>query len=264
MNVLKRTPFKTLAILGVAAVLAVSCSTDNEEADFTITAQDVKQVFETDNYTDVADNAITEAFMNRSASGKSAETIGKDNDCYTATYNNTGYTITFNNCMLNTTENVNGMVTVAYSGSAESGVFTATFIDFYVDTTKLNGTRTYTMTSSSTENSVSFSVISDMTVTLANNNEIKEEGTKTIAFSIVDNALYLSISGNWSIMVNSDTYVVSVTTPLQSVLGCEYVSQGTMNLSKNGLQVSVDFGDGTCDDNATVTYPNGTVKNITL
>ena len=37
-----------------------------------------------------------------------------------------------------------------------------------------------------------------------------------------------------------------------------------MSLNKNGLNVTVDFGDGTCDDLATLTYPDGTMEEISL
>ena len=37
-----------------------------------------------------------------------------------------------------------------------------------------------------------------------------------------------------------------------------------MELSKNGLEVNVDFGDGTCDDIALLVYPDGTTEEISL
>lgn len=37
-----------------------------------------------------------------------------------------------------------------------------------------------------------------------------------------------------------------------------------MTVAKNGLSISVDFGDDTCDDIATVIYPNGKVEEISL
>jgi hypothetical protein len=37
-----------------------------------------------------------------------------------------------------------------------------------------------------------------------------------------------------------------------------------MTIDKNGLTIGVNFGDGTCDDIALVTYPNGVEEEITL
>jgi hypothetical protein len=45
---------------------------------------------------------------------------------------------------------------------------------------------------------------------------------------------------------------------------CSYLNIGSMTVAKNGLSISVDFGDDTCDDIATVIYPNGKVEEISL
>jgi hypothetical protein len=37
-----------------------------------------------------------------------------------------------------------------------------------------------------------------------------------------------------------------------------------MVVNKNGLEVTVDFGDGTCDALVTISYPNGATEEVTL
>ena len=107
---------------------------------------------------------------------------------------------------------------------------------------------------------------SDMSVTLPDATVVSETGTKTIGIvfdELLENAS-LTIDGEWVVTVDGDTYSVNVTDLLETNIGCEYIAKGVMLLAKNGLQVSVDFGDGTCDDTAVLGYPDGTEEEFTL
>ena len=46
--------------------------------------------------------------------------------------------------------------------------------------------------------------------------------------------------------------------------GCGYIIDGKIEISGPNGEGSIDFGDGTCDDQAIVTRPNGDVETITL
>jgi hypothetical protein len=60
------------------------------------------------------------------------------------------------------------------------------------------------------------------------------------------------------------TYTCTITNPLSRKLNCEWIESGTMNIQEQGLPLIVlDFGTGTCDNQATATV-NGTVYPITL
>ncbi|SDE75067.1 hypothetical protein [Cellulophaga baltica] len=65
-------------------------------------------------------------------------------------------------------------------------------------------------------------------------------------------------------MENGDTYRVTVTENLTKLLDCEYFSDGQFTLSKNGIEVIIDLGDGTCDNKANIIYPNGVTEEVTL
>jgi hypothetical protein len=256
-------------VLGLGYLLAFSlmvlgfssCSTDGElDPEQQLSQAELKTILESDDISGAADTVLADLFINDGASGKSAP------DCHVAEYTDTGYVVTFNNCVLNGTDNANGSLTVVYGTEQETASFTATFDGFYVGEVELNGSRNYTFNGNVEQNSYSFSVSSQMTATMADGTEIAENGTKIfgITFGETFESTIFTIEGNWTLVVDGNTYAVEVNDALQGNLVCAHLVSGTMDISKNGLEVTVDFGDGSCDDIATIIYPNGATEDVSL
>ena len=63
---------------------------------------------------------------------------------------------------------------------------------------------------------------------------------------------------------NSNTFTVTITTPLRIALDCKWIESGTVEIAPDGLAIrTVDFGNGTCDNQASVTI-NGVTYNFTM
>ncbi len=266
MNKLISANAKTLFLSGLL-LTAFSCSKDLEDAqvdlDQKVSKTEVMTILETDEYSSAADGVITDIFQ-YSDSAKS----GKNEDCYATEYSDTGFTVNFDNC--NVEENgemLNGMLTVTYKAGDESTAFLATYTDLSVGAIVINGTRSFTINGDGENENVSFTIVSDMSIKLADGSVIEEVGTKTftIIFDFEDFAnSALTVAGNWIVNADGNTYTVNVSSDLVANFGCEQVGQGVMALAKNGLEVVIDFGDGTCDDLASMTYPDGTLEEISL
>jgi len=221
----------------------------------------VKTVLEIDEVSSAADDIVRDLF-NQGESGKTA----KDGTCYQAEYSETGYSVTFENCSVEEKgEILNGSLSVVYGKEGDSFAYAVTFDDLMVGEFGIDGTRSFAF-STEQENSIVFDVTSDMTITMADGEEISEKGSKT--FAIVWGEEFgdgkLTLDGEWIVKADGHTYSVSVPELLEADFGCEYVGKGLMMLNKNGLEVSVDFGDGSCDDIAELGYPDGTKENISL
>jgi hypothetical protein len=254
---------RNLSVLTIGLLGTYSCSDDAETTnEVELTQTEVKAILETDDVSGVVDTALSELYMSNGTTGKTMVA----NDCYSAEYTDTGYVAVFNNCVLNGSDNVNGTVTVTYNLESETASYTASYVDFYVGEIKINGTRTYVLSGTTNENSISFSVTSDMELVLEDGSEIAENGTKTLGITFGDSldTSYITIDGSWNLLLEGNTYSVTVNSTLQGDFACSYLNTGNMNVNKNGLSVDVDFGDGTCDDVATLTYPNGVEEEITL
>ena len=237
---------KCLATLATVALISYSCSedSDNVNNEVELSSTELKSILETDDAASVVDQVLADLYVNDSNSAKSA------NECYAAEYSDTGFTVVFENCVLNGSDNVNGTLTVTYALAEESATFTATYDAFYVGEIELNGTRTYSVDGNETEGSFSFSVTSDMEVTMPNGETISENGTKTFGFTFGESleTSTFTIAGNWTVFLDGNTYSVEVTSTLEGNFSCGYLTSGNMDVNKNGLEVSVDFGDGNCDD----------------
>jgi hypothetical protein len=252
--------FKKPFILISVAIFSYSCSDDdtvNEEV--SLTKSDLQAVLEIDEITNGVDLALFNLNANAESTGKSYSF-----DCYTAVYSDTGYVATFNNCVLNGTENINGTLTVTYNLEDQSGSFTASYDDFYIGDIKINGSRSFKFTSNTDSSALTFEVTSDMIVEMVDGSIISDNGVRATTLIFGEVTTTFSITGNWTVLYEGNTYNVSVNNALTSAITCSYVSGGDMDLTKNGLTVNVDFGDSTCDDLAILTYPNGVVEEITL
>ena len=262
----KLNPFKlsVFALIAIFGLVLNSCSTEsNNSEDIEISEFEVKKVLAIDDYSGIADNAIAEAFIGKASTDKKIQTQ-RDTECYSTTYSELGYTMTFDNCTLNDANKVNGTLNVTYAVNETSSTFTASYSDFYVGTIRLDGTRTFTISATNNENEIAFTVVSDMVITLEDGEIITEAGTKTTSLIISEQHIEVVVSGTWALVENGDTYLITVTEKLSKLIACDYFSEGLFILSKNGVEVNVDLGDGSCDNKASIIYPNGKIEEVTL
>jgi len=258
-----RNKICTIAFLGLALGGFYSCSEDSMPPEGErLTQAELNTILSIDEIAGIADDAIADLYNGNTAKSP----VAKDNECYSAEYLESGFVATFNNCVLNGTDDINGTVTVSYATGEGSATFTATYEDFYVGTTQINGTRTYALASGSDENTGSFTVTSDMSVVFEDGGTISESGSKTltIGYNETDQVLTMGISGEWTVETDEHTYAVKTIEDLEWNSSCAYLTKGSMLVSKSGLEVTVDFGDGSCDDKATLIYPNGATEVLTL
>lgn len=253
---------KIFFALGAMALIISSCSKDEKDpivGGQELSQTEVKTILESDDYAKSLDAIISEVYFNDSSSGKS-------NDCYVATYTDTGFSIMFENCTVDGTENVNGTLSAVYTSEGNTISYAVTWDNFSFGGITLNGTRNYVLGSDNEQGSIAFSVTSEMSVTLADESVISETGTKEVTLTFGDsfeNTVY-TLSGNWTVLAGGHTYKVTVNNTLEGNLACEYLVQGVMTVEKSGLVVIVDFGDGECDDTAIAEYPDGTEEEISL
>ena len=252
--------FVIFAVIGLQ-----SCSEDENtpgtSEDFTQT--ELQTVLETDKIASTVDTVLAEIFLNDTTAGKS---FSSSDDCYSAEFSQTGFVVSFNNCTINGTDDINGNLTITYAAENESSVFTATYADFYVGNLKINGTRNYVLTNAPDQNTDSYNVTSSMTVETEVGTLVTESGTKTFSFNFGDTlgSSTFSLRGNWKVEANGTTYMVETVDDLKGSLTCEHLIGGSMNVDKNGFIINVDFGEGQCDNQATITLPDGESQEVTF
>jgi len=241
-----------------AAILVFSCSKDddNGSTETQVSQTELNTVLQTDEISGIADDVIRDVIDN----GYTAKSSGNET-CYVADWMETGYSIAFDNCKEGG-KNLNGSLSVVFKEEGDSYAYTVTYDELTVGDIELRGIRTIVF--GGEENSLVMDVTSDLSLTMGDGKMISEEGIKKIAVVVGADQGMVTVDGDWVVKIDNDTYTVSIPKVLETQIGCEYVGKGNMALGKNGLEVSVDFGDGSCDDVAELEYPDGTKETISL
>lgn len=252
--------FLSISFLGI-----YSCSKDADNdlmaANTELSQTELTTILEADQWTGAMDEVILDLFeKNTAVAAKFA-----DESCYEISYTETGFRAVFGNCVLNTTDQVNGILEVTFTSSTDVTSFTATYTDFFVGMIQLNGSRSFTIGQSGDTNLV-LAVESDMSVLLEDGTTLSESGIKYLEFQFgasLGETSY-TLGGEWTVTRGDTVYIVSASQPLAGNLQCEFLVSGLMDVSKNGLEIGVDFGDGNCDNLVTLTYPNGATEEVAL
>jgi len=75
-------------------------------------------------------------------------------------------------------------------------------------------------------------------------------------YLITGNKTFVNRAGN--------TFAKQITSPLRRELSCRFIVSGVVEISRNEVAASLDFGDGSCDAMGTITYADGTSEDVRL
>jgi hypothetical protein len=290
---------KTRNLFGIIALGAIftigSCSKDNNSADSSLTADAVAA-----NKMDKAANDVSDIVedvyfqQNPSSAGKNVTTFVSAllppcaNVSDATIENNTWYrTVTFNNCQNSFNGNtLSGQIKV--SGSlplplptdnilATTGyTLNYEFINFTHNGISLSGnrsiTRKFTTSSLLNENHPIHIMQLNMTATFPNGGVYTRVGTRTrecvenFGGILSDNVykIYQSIT-NTRPNGAQHSHIVLDTSPLKIDMACQYkVISGVLTITGPSNSAVIDYGNGDCDNNATIAINGGAPTTFTF
>ncbi len=177
------------------------------------------------------------------------------------------------NCLCSDGRYRRGIINVSYTGHYRDSLssHTITFANYFVNDNQVLGTKTVTNNGHNNAGHPTFSVAINGSVIKANNGgTIGYASTRTREWiegeytSIWADDVYL-ITGNTNGTSSSGTsYTATITSALKVKLSCHWIVSGKLDLTPSGkLTRTIDWGNGTCDDAATVAI-NGVTYNINL
>jgi hypothetical protein len=268
-----KTNFKigTIMML-IAFVVFTSCKKEvnNEE-------ENVSQELQTSS----ADNALAESsstemetMSDEAAKGKQGF-VSYASACVVITYDTLNalkvITIDFGdvNCICNDNRYRRGKIIISFSGGTyfdEGNVITISTDNYFVNDNQIVGSKSITNVGNYTHH-----IVADWEIIKANNggtitwvsdrNRIQTIGMDTPTF--IGDDTY-EVSGTASgVNKNGRNYSISTQTNLVKEIACQWIKSGILNITVGNKSGSIDFGDGTCDDQAIVSR-NGESKVITL
>ena len=266
MNPQPMQPMKQLAYLSLIALALVACR--KNEADSPVDRD----------YTAAVDNNRAEAYFNDALAQSDAANKDGELPCAVSiTFDTTATPRTMlidfgtSNCLGNDGRNRRGRLLVTYTGPyrAPGTVITITPQDYYVNDHHVQGSKVVTNVGTNGDGQPYFTVNVNGTVTAPDGSWTSTHsyqrtrtwiaGSSTLA--LLDD-VYLISGGGSGVNRNGIPFSMLITTPLRVEIGCPHIVSGVMQITPGSLGVrTVDFGNGACDDQATVTV-NGITFNI--
>ena len=287
---------KTKNLFGIIALVAIftlgSCSKDNNSADSSLTSADAVATNKMDKAAnDISDVAEDVYFQqNPSGAGKNATTFvsalpmcASVSDA-TTTSTSWSRTVTFTNCIFNgNTLNgqiiVSGALPLPTAGTLATTGYTINyqFVNFTHNAILIEGNRSITRRFASSElladNHPIHVMDLNMTATFPNGDVYTRVGSRTrecvanFGDGMLSNNIYKIYQSITTTRPNGThhTHVVLVTSPLVFDMSCQYrVVSGILTISGPSHSAVIDYGNGDCDNNATIAIDGGTATAFTF
>lgn len=262
-------------MLASVAMLFASCEKDSESTDPLVTT--IQEDDLATNYNDEVENEADELSVDQPARAMAANAMLGTSEIgrtVVKVVNNDGSitkTVTYTNWTNpNGNQNIvkNGKIVITIVGTPSADIYTRTitFENFTINGAKIEGTRVITKTAQ-----YQFTATCDNgKITFADGKTYTRSYTRTRTwvdgyatplnvwddiFEITGTATGINRSGN--------AYTHTIVNPLRIERTCKYIVSGTITVVVNDKSLSLDYGAGTCDNLATITY-NGKSTEIKL
>jgi hypothetical protein len=177
------------------------------------------------------------------------------------------------NCLCKDGRYRRGKIIVSYVGHyRETGhVHTISFADYFVDDNQIMGTKTVINNGANSAGNITFTVQVDGKVIKANNGgtviwkseRVREwiEGSTT---PVWNDDVYLVTGSASGTSATGNNFTLTILHALRKEIGCRHFVSGQISLAPDNKAVRlIDYGNGVCDNEATVTI-NGKSHIITL
>lgn len=266
-------------LLGLTlSMFVLSCSNDDSNSNNLDTAQ-AKTSAEIDKITDdvsaIVDNQID---IQLSETGRTDTPESFLPPCATVTTvvsgNTWTRTIDFGTgCTMPNGNVLSGMIIITKTANSDpfSRTFSVTFNDFHINNRLIEGNKTIVRTLTTVAPIHPTSTMTmNISVTFPNGetfvrtgNRVSEmiEGFGTPIWA--DNIF--RVTGNWSTTRPNWSQTSTITTPLVFRMNCQYrLVRGVIEIARNNNTAVINYGDGTCDNEATISINGGPANTFTF
>lgn len=265
-----------LSIIGL--LLFVSCDSNDDNIDITenLTTEEALNVVLADDISAEVDDVIEDDAIDYGLSSKSPNgNTSSAASCAVRTVEDTtsGKIVTIDfgtGCEGRKGKELAGKIIIEYVKTATGFTKTVSFDNFTVEGNLVEGGKSINKLTANANGNPEATFTVDITITLTTGEVITKKGTKVkekIAGADTKDRgddVY-SISGNWeSVNKNGIAKSATITTNLRREYACKYIVSGVIEITKDNVTSTLDFGDGSCDNLATLTDSAGIVTEITL
>lgn len=217
---------------------------------------------------------------NNTYSSRNENTVMTTPPCATITVNNTTpgvfpkiFTVDFGTGCLYNGVLRSGILTITFTNyfTAFGSTMTVERSNYYVNSRKIEGTVVYQNQTTNAQipkwtRTVTNGKLTTITGTIFNFSGTRTvQQTEGVSTLLLGDNVYEVLSGTHTVSrPNGTPLTVTVTEKLIKKYACNYISQGKLNLQGSLLDGVLDYGNNTCDNEATYTHSNGVVYNVSL
>jgi len=285
MKHLKRI-FAGITSLAIISLMLISCESNDLKIDTEANEQNLEIAStqtEIDNVSEEI-NDISESIYLLYGNNLTSKDIDTKNEieglqmpeCLTITkeitFNNVNIILDYGEGCLNRNENyLSGkiMMSIAFNLNDRSVEIDYAFDNFYFNGKKVEGEMHKSRIRMNDSGNPETTITKDIKITWENGDVISIKGERQREWiegfgdRIWGNNVFSS-TGTWTI-IDSDGIekTVKVTTPLIRKAACRFIVSGVVEINRNGTDITVDYGDGTCD-NIAIATSNGNKYEIEL
>lgn len=250
-----------------AAILVTSCkkSQDTPNGDTTISQDEAFAESTFDNVTSIADEAYDLGTNNLKSGSDDRVFLGP---CATVTLDTTSmpYVLTIDfgeeNCLCNDGRYRRGKILVSFTGRYRhpGTVITTGFDNYFVNDNQVDGTKVLTNMGTNDSGHPYFTISVTGVIykaldggTVSWNSERVREWIEGYETGNKWDDVYLITGYANGIRPNGNTWETEIINDLRVELNCKYIVSGTVEIRPEGLSARLlDFGDGECDNIATI------------
>lgn len=276
--ILKVFNLRLLTIMGM--LIFASCSNNDglDDVETDLSTDDVEAVVLADDITSDIDNILEDDDNDFNLLGKGVEQSKSSiADCVVRTVeenpNENTITITLDfgdGCVGKRGREFKGKIIIVYERTDTGYSKSVTFEGFSIDGNVLEGSKSVVKVKENENGNKEATHTVDLTLTLSTGEMVSLEGTRIREKIEGDGTIlrgddvYL-ISGSWRfINKNGVEFSGTIIEKLRREYACKYIVSGVTEISKNGNVYTLDFGDGSCDNKATLTNAAGEIMEISL
>ncbi len=165
-----------------------------------------------------------------------------------------------------------GQIVFTYERNPEAQQVSISYelVDFYLDAKNILGNETIMKQRSNQNGNPQFTHTLDLTLIWPNGAQASRKGEKVREWiegfgSGLWSDNVFEVTGKWNTtFANGNRYTYDVVIPLRREVICYYFVSGSVAVQRANFGGVFDYGDGNCNNQATFTFNNGTVVDITL